>query len=99
LSRLDNPGESLIIVTMQRLHMNDLSGILIENGWPKLVLPAIATEPTDYVLADGEIYHRPIGQLLQPDRDSMEALDEIKREAGSRVFAAQYQMSVIGRVG
>src|SRR5215470_17810145 len=61
LSRLDNPGESFIIVTMQRLHMNDLSGILIESGWPKLVLPAIATEPMDYVLADREVYHRPVG--------------------------------------
>jgi len=61
LSRLDNPGESLIIVTMQRLHMNDLSGILIEGGWPSLVLPAIAMEPMDYVVADGEVYHRPVG--------------------------------------
>src|SRR6516165_4349813 len=86
LSRLDNPGESLIIVTMQRLHVNDLSGILIESGWPKLVLPAIATEPMDYVLADGEVYHRPVGELLQPDRDSMEALEEIRREVGSRVL-------------
>src|SRR6516162_7172371 len=93
LSRLDNPGESFIIVTMQRLHMNDLSGILIEGGWPKLVLPAIATEPMDYVLADREVYHRPVGQLLQPDRDSMEALEEIRREVGSRVFAAQYQQN------
>jgi predicted phage terminase large subunit-like protein len=93
LSRLDNPGESLIIVTMQRLHVNDLSGILIESGWPKLVLPAIATEPMDYVVADGEVYHRPVGQLLQPDRDSMEALEEIRREVGSRVFAAQYQQN------
>jgi hypothetical protein len=91
LSRLDNPGESLVIVTMQRLHMNDLSGILIESGWPNLVLPAIATEPMDYVLADRETYHRPLGQLLQPDRDDMEALEEIRRETGSRVFAAQYQ--------
>ena len=76
---------------MQRLHMDDLSGILIERGWPKLVLPAIATEPMDYVVADEEIYHRPAGQLLQPDRDTMEALEEIRREVGSRVFAAQYQ--------
>jgi predicted phage terminase large subunit-like protein len=91
LSRLDNPGESLIIVTMQRLHVNDLSGILIESGWPKLVLPAIATEPIDHVVADREVHHRPVGQLLQPDRDSMEALEEIRREVGSRVFAAQYQ--------
>jgi len=93
LSRLDNPGESLIVVTMQRLHTDDLSGILIESGWPKLVLPAIATEPMDYLVADGEVYHRPAGQLLQPDRDSMEALEEIRREVGSRVFAAQYQQN------
>jgi predicted phage terminase large subunit-like protein len=93
LSRLDNPGESLIIVTMQRLHMNDLSGILIENGWPKLVLPATATEPTDYIVDHGEDYHRPTGELLQPDRDNIEALEEIKREIGSRVFAAQYQQN------
>jgi hypothetical protein len=93
LSRLDSPGESLIIVTMQRLHMNDLSGILIESGWPKLVLPALATEPMDYVVAYGEVYHRPVGQLLQPDRDNIEALEEIKRETGSRVFAAQYQQN------
>jgi predicted phage terminase large subunit-like protein len=93
LSRLDSPGESLVIVTMQRLHMNDLSGILIESGWPKLVLPAIATEPMNYVLADEETYHRLLGQLLQPDRDDMEALEEIRRETGSRVFAAQYQQN------
>ena len=33
---------------MQRLHVDDLSGILIEQGWPKLVLPAIAVEAADY---------------------------------------------------
>jgi hypothetical protein len=60
-SRLDHPATSLVIVTMQCLHINDLSGILIENAWPKLVLPAIATEPQDYTVADGEVYHRPAG--------------------------------------
>jgi hypothetical protein len=37
-------GESLVCIAMQRLHVDDLSGILIEQGWPKLVLPAIAVE-------------------------------------------------------
>ena len=32
-------------------------------------------------------------RLGQPDRDSMEALEEIKRDTGSRVFAAQYQQN------
>jgi len=93
LNRLDHPATSLVIVTMQRLHMNDLAGILIESGWPKLVLPAIATEPEDYTVADGEVYHRPVGQLLQPKRDSMETLEEIKSQIGSRIFAAQYQQN------
>jgi predicted phage terminase large subunit-like protein len=93
LSRLDNPASSLVIVTMQRLHMNDLSGILMESGWPKLVLPATALEPEDYTVADGEVYSRPAGELLQPNRDNMETLEEIKREIGSRLFAAQYQQN------
>jgi predicted phage terminase large subunit-like protein len=93
LSRLDDPSNSFIAVAMQRLHVDDLSGILIESGWPKLVLPAIATEPADYLVSEDEVYHRPAGQLLQPARDSAEAIDELKREIGSRVFAAQYQQN------
>jgi predicted phage terminase large subunit-like protein len=91
LSRLDDPKDSLIVVTMQRLHVDDLAGILIEQGWPRLAIPAVATEPADYVVGKDEIYHRPAQQLLQPERDSAEAIEEIKREIGSRIFAAQYQ--------
>ena len=93
LSRLDNPAQSLVIVTMQRLHVADLAGILIERGWPELVLPAIATEDADYFLGEDEPYHRPAGELLHPGRDSKEALDRLKEEVGSRVFAAQYQQN------
>jgi predicted phage terminase large subunit-like protein len=93
-SRLDNPATSLVCIAMQRLHVDDLAGILIdqvEQGWPKLVLPAIATEAADYATGPDEVYRRPVGELLQPNRDSLEALEELKREVGSRVFAAQYQ--------
>jgi predicted phage terminase large subunit-like protein len=93
LSRLDDPKESLIVVTMQRLHVADLSGILIEQGWPRLAIPAIATEPADYVVGPDEVFHRPMGQLLQPDRDSAEAIEELKQEVGSRIFAAQFQQN------
>jgi predicted phage terminase large subunit-like protein len=93
LSRLDDPAESLVYVAMQRLHVDDLSGILIEQGWPSLVLPAIAVEAADYAIAEDEVHHRPAGELLQPERDSPEAIDELKREIGSRVFAAQYQQN------
>ena len=93
LSRLDDPAESLIVVVMQRLHVDDLSGVLIERGWPNLVIPAIAVEPADYFLSDDEVYRRPAGELLQPGRDSPEAIEEKKREVGSRVFASQYQQN------
>jgi len=93
LSRLDDPADSLVCIAMQRLHVDDLSGILIEQGWPKLVLPAIAVEAADYEIGEDEVYHRPAGELLQPERDSPEAIEELKREIGSRVFAAQYQQN------
>src|SRR4029077_19514034 len=93
LSRLDDPLESLVCIAMQRLHVDDLSGILIEQGWPKLVLPAIAVEAAEYAVGEGEVYHRPAGQLLQPDRDSPEAIEELKREIGSRVFPGQYKQA------
>jgi predicted phage terminase large subunit-like protein len=92
-SRLDDPAKSLITIAMQRLHVDDLSGVLIEQGWPKLVIPAIAVEPADYLVSEDEVYHRPTGQLLQPGRDSPEALEELKLEVGSRVFAAHYQQT------
>ena len=44
MSRLDNKVTGSIIVVMQRVHLNDLTGYLLENsdGWTVLSLPAIA---------------------------------------------------------
>jgi predicted phage terminase large subunit-like protein len=92
-SRLNDLSQSLVVVTQQRLHTDDLSGVLIERGWPSLVIPAIATESQDYAVADGEVYYRATGELLQPDRDRPEAIEEIKLSVGSRIFAAQYQQN------
>src|SRR5262249_47176930 len=93
LSRRNNPAKTLMLVVQQRLHTNDLSGFLIEHGWPNLVMPAIATEEQDYAIADGEVYHRPAQELLQPHWDSRDELERIKIEIGSRNFAAQYQQN------
>jgi hypothetical protein len=93
MSRLDNLADSVICVAMQRLHVDDLSGILIERGWPALVIPAVCVEPADHLIGEGEAYHRPVGQLLQPERDSAQVIAELKREVGSRVFAAQYRQN------
>jgi predicted phage terminase large subunit-like protein len=93
LSRRNNPAKTLMLVVQQRLHTKDLSGTLIELGWPSLVMPAIATEAQDYVIADGEVYHRSTEELLQPDWDNRDELEKIRIEIGSRNFAAQYQQN------
>jgi predicted phage terminase large subunit-like protein len=92
LSRLDSAG-SIVIVTMQRLHEKDLSGILIEKGWPHLAIPAIATETHTYVIGKDETYTRPLGEFLQAQWDTPERYKDKERELGSRVWAAQYQQN------
>jgi predicted phage terminase large subunit-like protein len=90
LSRLDSP-DSTVIVTMQRLHQEDLSGILIEKRWPALVIPAVATETRSYFVGKDETYTRRAGELLQPKTDRPEVYEAKKAEVGSPVWAAQYQ--------
>ena len=58
LSRRNYPAKTLMLVVEQRFHTNDLSGMLTELGWPKLVMPAIAIEPRDHAIEEGEVYHR-----------------------------------------
>jgi predicted phage terminase large subunit-like protein len=94
-SRFDDLSRRLLIVVMQRLHANDLSGILIERGWPNIVLPAIATEDADYETEEGQFYHRPKGEVLQPARDRLDHIQGLERSVGSRVFQAQYQQDPV----
>lgn len=93
LTRQDDLGKTKIIVAMQRLHAEDLSGVLIECHWPSIVLPAIATEDRDYALSATETYHRPAGEVLQPNRDRVSDLDTLKLDIGSGPFEAQYQQN------
>ena len=86
LNRLDS-ADSIAIVTMQRLHQKDLSGILIEKGWP-YSRSCIATETRTYAIAKDETYTRPAGELLQPERDTPEEYKTKEREIGSRLWAA-----------
>ena len=94
-SRLDSLTDCLIFVTMQRLHQNDLSGMLIEQGWPCLAIPMIAQEPANFLIGKDIFYHRAAGEALQPNRDSLDAIQERRRQVGGRIWAAQYQQNPI----
>ena len=96
LSRLDHKIEGAIIVVMQRLHLDDLVGHLLEQkGWRNLNLPAIAEEDTTVSLGSARLYRRQAGQVLHPERESQAALDELKTAMGSMEFAAQYQQAPV----
>jgi predicted phage terminase large subunit-like protein len=91
VSRLDDKRTGQIILVMQRLHPDDLSGHLLETGgWHHLDLPAVAAE--DRIIKTGRetLKHWRCGEPLQCKREGIPILETIKREIGSQKYAAQY---------
>ena len=96
LSRLDNKAEDAIVVVMQRLHVDDLVGHLLEHGgFEHLDLPAIAEVDEAIPLGPARQHVRLIGDVLHPEREPLPVLEEIKRAMGSLEFSAQYQQRPI----
>jgi predicted phage terminase large subunit-like protein len=92
ISRPDNKRTDSIITVMQRLHQYDLAGAQLESGnWEHLNLPAIAIEDQTIPIGKGRVVHRREGEVLHPSREPYEVLMQIKREAGARIWNAQYQ--------
>lgn len=97
VSRLDDKKRSAIIVVMQRVHLNDLTGHLTEawNGWTVLNLPAIAELDDRIQISDSKFYQRCAGEALHASYESRETLEKLRREMGSEVFSSQYQQSPV----
>ena len=96
MSRLDSKETGIIILVMQRVHLNDLSGYLMETGgWEVLSLSAIAEHDETIVIGDNEYHFRRAGEALHPELESLESLYRLKQEVGSGVWAAQYQQSPV----
>lgn len=94
LSRRDDKLRSGLIVVMQRLHVNDLTGFIGESGgFRKVALSAIAEQDEVVELRDGRKYFRHRGEPLQSERESLGVLQQLRNEVGSFNFAAQYQQS------
>jgi predicted phage terminase large subunit-like protein len=95
-SRLNQMATGQILVVMQRLHQDDLAGMLIEQDWPMLRLPAIATEDEEHhysTLLGPVIKHRREGETLHPERDPPEVFEEIRRDMGAFSYAAQFLLA------
>jgi len=89
-TRLDDKKTGVIVVVMQRLHEDDLSGhLLAKGGWEHLCIPAVSQQRRAF--SAGKITKvMEAGEVLQPVRESEAILARIHRELGGRAFAAQY---------
>jgi predicted phage terminase large subunit-like protein len=100
LQRLDDKVTGAIIVVMQRLHDEDLTGYLLEKGgWEHLRLPAIAEDDERFSLANGNSVGRDVGEALHPAREPLETLAALKHSIGAYDFAGQYQQDPAPREG
>jgi predicted phage terminase large subunit-like protein len=96
MSRLDSKERGVIIVVMQRVHLNDLTGYLTQSDdWTVLSLPAIAEYDENIPIGDNEFHFRRAGEALHPELESLESLNDLHRTIGSDVFAAQYQQTPV----
>jgi predicted phage terminase large subunit-like protein len=91
LSRLNDKSQDVIIVVMQRLHVDDLIGALLEQGgWYHLDLSAIADAPEKVSIGPNKFHRRKAGDLLHPAFEPAHILQEIKARMGMMDFSAQY---------
>ena len=97
ISRLDNKETGVIILVMQRIHLNDLTGYLVENAgeWTVLSLPAIAEVDERIALGKDVVHLRRAGEALHPEHESLASLKNLRRDIGSDIFSAQYQQSPV----
>lgn len=97
MSRLDNKKEDVIVIVQQRVHCEDLVGHLIETGdeWVHLNLPAIAAEDQIIEVGERQTHARKAGEVLHPEREPLEVLEQIKKQMGSLLFSTQYLQNPI----
>ena len=97
LSRLDDKRTGAIVVVMQRVHMDDLTGFLLEQSdqWEVLSLPAIADVDEEVPLYGARTHCRAQGDVLAPEREPLCVLEALRLQIGSDAFSAQYQQAPI----
>jgi len=97
-TRLNNKKKGAIILVSQRLHEEDLVGhVMQSDDWRLLSLPAISEEEKVYRVGPraDDLYRRPPGEVLSPDREPIEILEQMRLDMGSIAFSAQYLQNPI----
>jgi predicted phage terminase large subunit-like protein len=97
VSRLDDKRTGAIVIVMQRIHIDDLTGFVRgqSDEWTVLSLPAIAEHIETISSSPTDSHERQLGEVLAPDREPMEVLEQLRLQLGSDLFSAQYQQSPV----
>ncbi len=100
--RLNNQQTSAIVVIMQRLHEDDVSGIAMSRnmGYDHLMIPMRHDTGRHCTTGIGwEDPRKEDGELAWPERFPPATTDELERDKGPYAFASQYQQSPEPRGG
>ena len=86
-----------IVLVMQRLHEDDLAGVLLRGSdeWTVLNLPAIAQQDERIPIGNGRVRVRRAGNVLHPEREPREVLESLRAQLGPEIFSAQYQQQPV----
>jgi predicted phage terminase large subunit-like protein len=101
LSRLDDQQKGCIVVLMQRLHPDDLSGMLLHtsNEWTPLALAAICERDERIQIGHDEYHLRHRGEALHSERQPLHVLERIRGQIGAEMFSAQFQQAPVPAQG
>lgn len=95
-SRLNDPKTGAKIIIQQRIHVSDLAGEAISQGYEHLNLP-MEYDP-DHAHVTGIGWNDPRtteGELLDPVRYGPKEVAEKRQELGSQAYSAQYQQQPV----
>ena len=98
-TRLNDKANGIIVSIQQRLHEDDLPAYMLEKGYEHLNLPAIAEKLERVPVGPDRWHERSVGDLLNPERENREVLEQLRRDLGSAIFAAQYQQDPVAPDG
>jgi predicted phage terminase large subunit-like protein len=92
-TRLNNPDRSAIVITMQRLHESDISGLILSRdlGYDHLCLPMEWDEPRKATSIGFVDPRTEVGELLFPERFPRAVVDRDKKVMGAYAVAGQLQ--------
>lgn len=99
-SRLNNQKEGAIVVVMQRVHEEDVSGAALEMGYEHLMIPMEFDEGRKCVTSIGwEDPRETDGELMWPEKFPRPVVERLKTALDSYAYAGQYQQAPTPRGG